>query len=437
MPTPTTFTILLEVAEQNRLTSDECTRSLSPRRVQTAKAVAGATKLADGGGLTLYVPPSGAKVWRYRYRLEGKEQTLTIGAFPEVSLERARVAHRGARWLVARGVHPRSYVEDEVRTRLAREQAANEHTFKAVADRWMDATASNLSPRTAEHRKAMLENHVFKTLGGKAIQEIRRKELYDLLTALDQKSPVTARHCRGYINQIFEYAEDAELVEANPTPRAGVLVNASKRTEKPRKALPLGRLGEFLKAVEDAPATASQTKTALRLLVMTWCRTSEVTGAHWDEFNLDEGVWLIPAIRMKGGEEHRVFLSRQAVELLRGLGSKTSGPVFPNRRKPSEPMHRMTLTNWRKRWGFGGVMDIHGLRATASTWANESGKFRSDVIEVALAHKEGDRVRAAYNRAEFIEELRALWQDWSDLCDEKLTEACEKRNAPAKAELIQ
>jgi integrase len=220
---------------------------------------------------------------------------------------------------------------------------------------------------------------------------------------------------------MFEFAEDAELIDANPTPRAGVLVNASKRTEVPRKALPLSRLGEFLKTIEDAPETDPRTKAALRMLVMTWCRTSEVTGARWEEFDLDAGVWVIPAARMKGREEHRVFLSAQAVELLRELGPKASGPVFPNRRKPSESMHRMTLTAWRKRWGFADVMEIHGLRAMASTWANESGKYRPDVIEVALAHKEGDRVRAAYNRAQFADELRTLWQDWSNLCDQRLS----------------
>lgn len=420
MPTHTPLSIFLELAEQNRLTSDDFTRALSAVKVRSAKPGASATKLADGGGLTLYVPPTGAKVWRYRYRLAGKEQTLTIGAYPEVSLEHARVAHRAARWLVARGVHPLAHAEGEIKRRTDQERAADEHTFAAVAGRWMEATAANLSAHTVKHRKAMLDKHVLSKLGAKAIVEVTRKELHGLLTALDQVSPVTARHCRGYIRQIFEFAEDAELVEANPTPRAGVLVNASKRTEVPRKALPLSRLGEFLKAIEDAPETDPRTKAALRLLVMTWCRTSEVTGARWEEFDLDDGVWVIPAARMKGREEHRVFLSVQAVELLRELGPKVAGPVFPNRRKPSEPMHRMTLTAWRKRWGFADVMEIHGLRAMASTWANESGKYRPDVIEVALAHKEGDRVRAAYNRAQFSGELRTLWQDWANLCDQRL-----------------
>lgn len=429
MPTLSPLTILLELADQNRLTSDDFTRQLSAVKVRKAEPAATPKKLPDGGGLTLYIPPTGAKVWRYRFRLGGKEQTLTIGAFPEVTLENARNAHRAARWLVARGQHPLAYAEDEAKRRSDRDRAADEHAFRAVAERWMSATASNLSPLTVKHRKGMLEKHVLKTLGGKPIGEITRNDLLILLSELDKTTATTARQCRGYIRQIFEYAEDRELVDGNPTPRARVLVNASKRTAVPRKSLPIARLGEFLKTIDDAPATSLETKAALRLLVMTWCRTSEVTGARWEEFDLSAGEWRIPPSRMKGKEAHRVFMSAQAVELLRGIGPKAEGPVFPNRRKPSESMNRMTLTNWRKRWGFADVMEIHGLRAMASTWANEKGCYRPDVIEVALAHKEADRVRAAYNRAEFVGELKKLWQDWADFCDGKLREHIAKSDS--------
>lgn len=424
MPTLTPIAVLLNIAEENRLSSDDFTRALSAAKVRSAKPSTVPIKLADGGGLTLYIPPSGAKVWRYRFRLAGKEQTLTVGAYPDISLEHARIAHRAGRWLVARGEHPLSYVEGVI-DRFEREsKARTENTFRAVAERWAEATASNLARRTVRHRQAMLEKHLFPKIGDRPTTEIVRKELRDLLTEIDKDSPVTARHCRGYIKQIFEYAEDAEIVQANPTPRVGVLVNASGRTVTPRKALPLAKLGEFLKTLEDAPETDPLTKAAFKLVLLTWCRTSEVVAARWAEFELEGAMWVIPADRMKANEPHTVRLSRQTVELLRELRKISTGAVlFPNRRKPSEPMNRMTLTNWRKRWGFADEMDVHGLRAMASTWANETGRYRPDVIEVALAHKEGDRVRAAYNRAQFIEEVRQMWQDWADLCDEKLAVA--------------
>lgn len=419
---------LIDLAEQQKLSTDAHARTLSAAKVRSTKA---AGQHADGGGLVLHVAESGAKSWRYRFRDgAGKGQTLTLGAFPEVSLEQARIAHRAARWLVAQGLHPGRWAGEQIEAKLNAERVAAEGSFRVVAEKWMASTAGELSERTVKHRKAMLEKHVMPVLATRPVTEITRKDLHTLLSEIDQKAPVTARHCRGYVKQIFEYAEDHELIEANPTPRARVLVRAEARRVVPRKALPLSRIGEFLRTLEDAPETDPQTKAALRLLVMTWCRTSEVTGADWSEIDLEAGQWTIPAERMKAREPHRIFLPSQAVTLLKELGPKASGPVFPNRRHPSQPMHRMTLTNWRKRWGFADVMEIHGIRATASTWANEAG-FRPDVVEVALAHKERDRVRAAYNRAEFFDQLRDMMQRWADVCDAKLQAERDKASLAA------
>lgn len=412
----TPFAILLEKAESERLTSDDFPRALGAKEVKDARAGTKPQKVADGGGLHLYIAPTGAKSWRYGYRLGGTHQTLTIGAYPSVSLANARAAHRAARWLVARGTHPLAFANAEIERRAAEQRAREEHSFRAVAQRWMEATDRTISVRTVRHRRAMLERHVLPVIGDRPIAELQRVELRGMLLAIDREAPVTATHCRTYINQIFAWAEDEEIVGANPTPKAKTLVRAASREVVPRKALPISKLGDFLRTLADAPKTDPQTKAALRLLVLTWCRTSEVIGARWDEIDLAAGVWVIPAGRMKAREAHTVYLSRQAVELIEGQG-RAGEYVFPNRRKPGEPMNRMTATNWRKRHGFGEAMEIHGLRAVASTWANESGKYRPDVVEAALAHREGDRVRAAYNRAKFTEELRAMWQDWADACD--------------------
>lgn len=409
------------VADQLQSAADGLSRALSDAKVRNARPKAKADTLIDGGGLSLYIPPTGSKVWRYRYRIAGKPGILTIGAYPQVSLEDARKAHRGARWLVERGEQPIHYIERET-ARIEAEQAAKEFsTFAAVVAKWLDATESALAGTTAKHRTAMLDKHVLPKLGDKPIADIRRKELAELLAALDQATPETAKHCRIYIKQVFDWAIERELVTGNPTPLSRVLVNQSSRTATPRKALSINRMGEFLRTLNDAPDSDPLTKAAMKLLILTWCRTAEVTGAKWAEFDLDGTVWCIPAERMKANEVHTVYLSAQAVELLRELRNLTGAGqyVFPNRRRPDGHMCRMTLTSWRKRWGFGAEMDVHGIRATCSTWANESGMYRPDVIEVALAHKENDRVRAAYNRAKFIDELRQLWQDWADLCDEK------------------
>ena len=420
----TPISILLKLADENALTSDAFARALSAVKVRGAKAGATAAKIADGGGLALYVPPSGAKTWRYRFRLDGKEQTLTLGGYPEVSLEHARQAHRAARWLVERGQSPLRFITEAIEQAKAQEAADELSTFGAVGRQWVDRTDGALAPSTRKHRRAMLDKHVYPKLADKKIADIRRRELVEVLGEIDRAAPETAKYCRGYIKQIFEHALALELVLGNPTPDGKALVNYSSRKATPRKALPLSKLGEFLNALDCAADTDPLTKAAMQLLVLTWTRTQEVTGARWVEFDLDARVWVIPADRMKADEPHTVYLSKQAVAVLGDLKKLSHGEyLFPNKRDRDRPMGRTTLYQWRSRQGFGDVMDIHGFRAVSSTWANESGKYRPDVIEAALAHKEQDRIRAAYNRAKFIDELRGLWQEWADLCDTKVAAA--------------
>ncbi|MBK9219622.1 MAG: site-specific integrase [Uliginosibacterium sp.] len=235
---------------------------------------------------------------------------------------------------------------------------------------------------------------------------------------------MSAARCLMLVRQVLDFALAHELVDASPVPGMAAVGKAvpivGRRAVEPRKALPMSSMGAFLAAIDGAQDSDVLTKAALRLLALTWCRTQEVTGARWGEFDLDAGTWVIPAGRMKAGEAHVVFLSVQAVALLRELRLESHGEcLFPNRRHPDQPMNRTTLSEWRKRHGFAGTMEIHGLRATASTWANDAG-YRPDAIEAALAHKEADRVRASYNRAQFESQRRELAQAWGDELDRRL-----------------
>lgn len=424
----TTISALLALADEQQLAADTFSRELNALRVKAAKTSGKARYLSDGGGLSLYISETGAKSWRYRFRLPG-QQILTIGAYPEVSLEAARRAHRAARYLVAMGEHPRAYVEKQNAQIEQQQQSSSATRFRAIAEAWMSATDSNLAASTVKHRRAMLEKYVLSQIGDTQIAELTRKELQAMLAEIDAEAPISAKHCRGYISQIFEYAEDLEIVDANPTPRAKALSNAASRRVVPRKMLAASKIGEFLLAIQDAAETDPNTKLALKLLLYTWCRTSEVVAARCKEVDLENKIWIIDASRMKARESHTVRLSRQAAEIFKEIKKDADTDaeyVFENRRS-SGHMCRMTLSSWRKRHGFDKDLDIHGLRATASTWANESGRYRSEVIEVALAHKESDRVKAAYNRAEFIRELKILWQDWADFCDEQLRLAIAKK----------
>jgi hypothetical protein len=251
---------LLELASREKLTSDSFSRLLSAAKVKNTKPGIKPVKLADGGWLSLYVAVAGTKAWRYSFRLGGKEQTLTLGNFPEVSLNHARQAHRAARWLVERGELPLAYVKAEIE-RLAAEKAKSDlGTFGAVTKAWLKATESALAARTVKHRQAMLGKYILPKLTDKAIGAITRKLLTELLAEIDQKTPETAKHCRIYVKQIFDYALDHELVVGNPTPQAKVLVNNASRKVMPRKALALSRLGDFLNTLDDAPDTDLRTK---------------------------------------------------------------------------------------------------------------------------------------------------------------------------------
>ncbi|MDO6387971.1 DUF4102 domain-containing protein [Uliginosibacterium sp. 31-12] len=180
-----TLSILLSLASAQSLSADATARQLNAAKVRNAKASAKPIKLVDGGGMYLFISPSGSKTWRYRYRLGEKEQTLTIGGYPEVSLESARQAHRAARWLVERSTPPLQYVENEIQRICAEDEAKSRNTFKAICDEWQSATEKTISPRTYKHRAQMLATHVLPKIGCRPIVEITRKELREPAFACD------------------------------------------------------------------------------------------------------------------------------------------------------------------------------------------------------------------------------------------------------------
>lgn len=416
--TDTAYSILAELAAN--ATDDSLSRTLNSPAVKNAKANGKPQQLPDGGGLLLFISPTGAKSWRYRFRLAGTGQTMTIGGYPEIGLADARKAHRGARWLVERGISPKTHIDAEIASREAERRAADASTFRAMWEAYDEATAPGLAAATIYNRQSALKNHILPSIGERRVNEITRKELVELLQRIDKKHPPTAKHCHGYIKQVLDLAVDRELIPGNPTPKTSVLLGNKGHKENPLRALEIGRMGRFLVDLDNLPRTDPLIKAAMRLLLLTWARKNEIIQAQWGDFDLAAGIWRIPAERMKAREPHTVYLSRQAVDLLRDLAKLSHGRyLFPNRHHPGEKyMDKGTLPALRTRMGYADI-DIHGFRSVASTWANESGKHRPDVIEVALAHKETDRIRAAYNRAEFIGELKTLWQAWADFLDER------------------
>ncbi len=376
-------------------------------------------KLADGGGLYMLLlpPPSNTgktrKLWRYKYRINGREGLYAIGTFPEIGLADARKAHLAARCLVARGIHPAHYAQEKRRRLDAEERRQKTGTFAAVCEKWFERDAGTLAPASIAQRRRELNNDVLPALGGRQIANIRKDELTALLQKIEKRAPEVARNVRFYLAGIFDYAVEGGLVSGSPAPGRRVL---RPRNQTPHPAMPLAKVGEFLSALDESQCNR-QTAIAVRLLVLTAVRKSELLNAEWSEFDLDKGEWNIPAGRMKMRDAHWVPLSRQAVELLRELFAFSRGPLlFPNTRDPRKPMAGRSLNVLLGRLGYLEHAKPHGFRAMFSTYSNEAG-WNPDVIEKCLAHKHKDVIRAKYNRSEYRNDQSKMMQHWANTID--------------------
>lgn len=389
---------------------------LTDARIRTTKPEAKPVKLADGGGLYLEVRPSGKKLWRYRYRIADKENLFAIGEYPDISLAEARAEHDKARGLVKQGVHP-SHNRQAVRLST---QLANANTFEAVAVEWISKKAGRWTPYYRRQVENFLSVDVFPYVGKLPIRNVTAAHLLEIIRRIEERGASTvALLVRQWSSAIFRYAVATLRADSDP---AAALRGAIHRPKvEHRKALNKEQIKDFTGALEKYGGYRT-TVIALRLLLLTFVRTGELRKALWSEFDLDAAEWRVPAERMKMREPHIVPLSRQAVVLLKELQTYTGGRglLFPNYRRPKDCMTATTLNRALERMGFNGKDSIgfsaHGFRATASTLLNEKG-YRSDVIERQLAHAERDKVRASYNHAEYMEERKAMMQEWADLVE--------------------
>lgn len=392
--------------------ADSITRQLNDAAVRNAKPAAKPYKLTDGGGLFLLVQPNGARLWRFKFRLGGKEGLHSIGAYPDVNLAAARNEHRQARELVAAGLNP-VHSRKAAREREAQEQLrAQAGAFVRVVESWQATTEAGLAPLTIKQRRREVAKYLVPVFKAKTIDEITRADAAGLLKRTEARAPEVARNLRNYLSGIFEHAIDVGLISANPVPPARVL---RRRDQVSHAAMSVQRLPAFLAMLETSKANP-ETLAAMRLVMLTVCRKSEVCGARWAEFDMDAATWKIPAERMKARREHWVPLSVQAVELLRELRKVSAGEfLFPHRDKAGTSMADRSLNALLERSGFKGET-VHGFRSVFSTHYNQEG-VSPDVIERCLAHAPADKVRAAYNRHQYKDERSELLQRWANFID--------------------
>jgi integrase len=391
--------------------------SLTDAKIRNTKPSDRPIKLTDGGGLYLEVRPTGAKLWRYRYRIAGKENLFAVGDYPALGLAKARGMRAEARELVKQGIHP---AHNRQAARLAT-HAANANNFEAVAREWMAKKNSAWTPYYTRQVQRFLEADVFPYVGALPIRNVTAAHLLEIVRRVEGRGAETvALMVRQWTSAVFRYAVSTLRADTDP---AAALKGAIHRPKtKHAKPLSQNEIADFTKALDSYGGYRS-TVIALRLLLQTFVRTKELRTAPWTEIDLDRAEWRIAAQRMKMREAHIVPLSRQAVALLRELHTYTGGRdfLFPNYRDPNTCMTATTLNRALERMGLNGRDSIgfsaHGFRATASTILNEIG-FRPDVIERQLAHAERNKARASYNQAKYLEERRAMMQQWADLTDE-------------------
>ena len=389
---------------------------LTDAKIRTSKPAPKPVKMSDGGGLHLEVRPSGAKLWRYRYRIADKENVFAIGEYPEISLAEARAERDKARTLVKQGVHP----SHSRRAEQLASHVANANTFEAVAHEWISKKAPRWTPYYQRQVENFLAADVFPYIGKLPIRRVTAAHLLEIIRRIEGRGAATvALLVRQWSSAIFRYA--VATLRADNDPAAALRGAIHRPKVKHHKPLSREQIADFMKKVDNYGGYRT-TVIALRLMLLTFVRTVELRKAEWSEFDLDHADWRIPAERMKMRELHIVPLSKQSVALLRELQTYTGGrgSLFPNYRQPKECMTATTLNRALERLGLNGKGSIgfsaHGFRATASTILNEL-SYRSDVIERQLAHAERDKVRASYNRAEYMDERKAMMQAWADYLD--------------------
>lgn len=389
--------------------------SLTDRTIRNAKAGERVCKLFDGGGMYLLVTLDGAKYWRLKYRHGGKEKLLALGVYPEVTLKEAREKRDEARKKIANGIDPSE--QRKVDKRQAEVRAGN--TFEAVAREWWEKQRDEWSESHQGAVLARLEKELFPKIGSRPIAEIEAPEVLDAIRAIERRGALEwASKTMIAAGQVFRYAIATSRAKSDPTRD---LRGALKRREVHHYArLKDEDLPEFLRKLDAyvAEGGAKTTQLGMKLLVLTWVRTAELRGAKWPEFNAQKAEWRIPADRMKGGIEHVVPLSRQALEVIEEL-RKLNGHreyVLPNEHDPRGMMSENTILFALYRMGYRGRATGHGFRATASTIMNEQG-WNRDWIERQLAHKDENSIRATYNFAEHLPERRKMLQHWADYLD--------------------
>lgn len=400
------------------------TTPLTNTEVKQAKPRAKEYNLADGEGLQLRVKPNGSKLWLFNYSrpYTKKRANIGFGKYPEVTLAQARDKRKEARELLAQDIDPKAHREKK--EQLKKDELEN--TFGVLAQKWLVLKKEQVKAETADSAWKSLEKHVLPELEKIPISAIKPKTVIGIMNPIKNRGNLETvkRLCR-YINEIMRLAVASGFIEVN------YLTDVTKVFPAPKKknmaTIKPERLPDLMKALYNA-SIKRVTRTLIEWQLHTMTRPIESATARWEDIDLENKVWVIPAERMKMKKPHTIPLTAQSLELLEFLSSirGSSDYLFPSHRGPKNHVNSQSANMALKRMGFAGELVSHGLRALASTTLNEQA-FEPDVIEAALAHVDKNEVRRAYNRAEYLNRRKVMMAWWSEHIEEAKTGRTVKR----------
>jgi len=387
---------------------------LTDTEIKRAKAAEKAYSMGDGGGLYLWVKPTGGKLWRWSYRFEGKEKLMSLGKYPDVSLAQARERHTEARKLLATGVDPMALRKAE----KTAEKVAVENSFQSVTAQWLEHWQEGKSPRHVDSVRRRMAADILPCLGARSIAKIEAPELVAMANAIqDRGARDIAKRALETVGQVFRYGIAHGYAKRNPATeiRPSDILKSIPKTNYAR--IDAKELPTLLRRIEVYQGK-QVTRLAMKLMATTFVRTTELIEAKWAEFDLENARWDIPAERMKMRTPHIVPLATQALEVLEMLRDLAGDSewLFPGDFDTAQPMSNNTILAALKRMGYKGRMTGHGFRGLASTILHEQG-YAHDHIELQLAHAPRNAVSAANNHALYLEPRARMMQDWADFLE--------------------
>lgn len=391
---------------------------LTDLKIKHAEPKNTAYRLADSGGLFLYVTPHGGKLWRWKYRFEGREKLMSFGPYPELSLADARALHLEHRRKLLHGTDPMA----ERQAKRTPPAPKVERTFEHIARAWFAKWKQGKVPRHADYMERRMDADIIPRLGSRQIDEIEPPDIVAMIQAIQARGATdVARRALQTTGQIYRYAVALGYVKHNPaTVFRPSDVLPQKRVENFAR-LDVAHFPELMRKIEFYDGSPI-TRLALKMMALVFVRTSELINAEWKEFDMKEARWNIPKERMKGGSRpHIVPLAKQTVAVLNELWNyrKNERWVFPGDRDDKQHMSNNTILAALKRMGFKGKMTGHGFRGIASTILHEQG-YNHEHIEIQLHHGPENDVSAAYNHAKYLEPRTKMMQEWADYLDNTL-----------------